>query len=290
MSRPLVIPDTLRRMQAKASDPSASAWVSANAGSGKTHVLTQRVLRLLLKGAPPGADPRPHLHQGRRGQHGEPHLQHAGRLDEPRRRGADARRSSRPARRSPGPAGAQIRAAIVRPHDRDAGRARRSRLCTPSASGSCSSSRSRRMSLRISRWSTSARPGRLMEEARDRAIAALQSLVRIRRGAGTRVARSRRLQIRRSLRRGAGLRRDLCGLRRRAGVSRPRCDAGSASRPGRRRRASRPRCSAATSAGSVARPGRRGSTAGKTSDREFAAKLREVDDDGRLRSANRCSA
>jgi ATP-dependent helicase/nuclease subunit A len=36
-----------------ASDPSASAWVSANAGSGKTHVLTQRVLRLLLGGAPP---------------------------------------------------------------------------------------------------------------------------------------------------------------------------------------------------------------------------------------------
>src|SRR5881227_1672787 len=54
MSRPLVIPDGLRRRQATASDPSASAWVSANAGSGKTHVLTQRVLRLLLKGARPG--------------------------------------------------------------------------------------------------------------------------------------------------------------------------------------------------------------------------------------------
>ena len=53
MSRPLVIPDGLRRRQATASDPAASAWVSANAGSGKTHVLTQRVLRLLLKGAPP---------------------------------------------------------------------------------------------------------------------------------------------------------------------------------------------------------------------------------------------
>ena len=31
----------------------ASAWVSANAGSGKTHVLAQRVVRLLLAGAPP---------------------------------------------------------------------------------------------------------------------------------------------------------------------------------------------------------------------------------------------
>ncbi|MCV3735112.1 double-strand break repair helicase AddA [Rhizobium sp. TRM96647] len=43
------------RMQAAASDPSASAWVSANAGSGKTHVLTQRVIRLLLAGCRPSA-------------------------------------------------------------------------------------------------------------------------------------------------------------------------------------------------------------------------------------------
>jgi ATP-dependent helicase/nuclease subunit A len=53
MARRLEIPDSLRRFQALASDPAASAWVSANAGSGKTHVLTQRVLRLLLKGAKP---------------------------------------------------------------------------------------------------------------------------------------------------------------------------------------------------------------------------------------------
>ena len=30
-----------------------SAWVAANAGSGKTHVLAQRVIRLLLRGTPP---------------------------------------------------------------------------------------------------------------------------------------------------------------------------------------------------------------------------------------------
>ena len=30
-----------------AADPQKSAWVSANAGSGKTHVLAQRVIRLL---------------------------------------------------------------------------------------------------------------------------------------------------------------------------------------------------------------------------------------------------
>lgn len=41
--------------QSLASDPTRSAWVSANAGSGKTHVLTQRVIRLLLAGARPSA-------------------------------------------------------------------------------------------------------------------------------------------------------------------------------------------------------------------------------------------
>lgn len=39
--------------QAIASRPAVSSWVSASAGSGKTYVLTQRVLRLLLDGAPP---------------------------------------------------------------------------------------------------------------------------------------------------------------------------------------------------------------------------------------------
>jgi len=42
-----------RRNQAAAADPAASAWVSANAGTGKTHVLTMRVLRLLLAGTEP---------------------------------------------------------------------------------------------------------------------------------------------------------------------------------------------------------------------------------------------
>jgi ATP-dependent helicase/nuclease subunit A len=53
MSRSLAIPEPLRLRQARASNPRTSAWVSANAGSGKTHVLTQRVLRLLLDGTPP---------------------------------------------------------------------------------------------------------------------------------------------------------------------------------------------------------------------------------------------
>jgi len=40
-------------MPALATDPGVSAWVSANAGAGKTHVLTDRVTRLLLDGAYP---------------------------------------------------------------------------------------------------------------------------------------------------------------------------------------------------------------------------------------------
>jgi ATP-dependent helicase/nuclease subunit A len=50
MSR--VIPDDVLRLQIQASDPATSAWVSANAGSGKTYVLAQRVIRLLLEGTP----------------------------------------------------------------------------------------------------------------------------------------------------------------------------------------------------------------------------------------------
>ena len=41
------------RLQHQASDPIASVWVSANAGSGKTHVLVQRIIRLMLHGVPP---------------------------------------------------------------------------------------------------------------------------------------------------------------------------------------------------------------------------------------------
>src|SRR5437762_2952663 len=48
-----IIPDAVRATQARASDPAASAFVSANAGSGKTHVLVQRVIRLLLADVPP---------------------------------------------------------------------------------------------------------------------------------------------------------------------------------------------------------------------------------------------
>ncbi len=45
-------PDTIK-YQKIAGDPGKSIWVSANAGSGKTHILTERVLRLLLEGVAP---------------------------------------------------------------------------------------------------------------------------------------------------------------------------------------------------------------------------------------------
>lgn len=53
MNNTLTIDDTVRRRQATASNPALSAWVGANAGSGKTYVLSRRVIRLLLEGADP---------------------------------------------------------------------------------------------------------------------------------------------------------------------------------------------------------------------------------------------
>src|SRR5499426_2188699 len=52
-SQPPQLGQAALRNQAVAADPSLSAWVSANAGTGKTHVLSNRVLRLLLAGTAP---------------------------------------------------------------------------------------------------------------------------------------------------------------------------------------------------------------------------------------------
>ncbi|UJM32456.1 double-strand break repair helicase AddA [Bartonella henselae] len=47
------IPEAALDAQATATHPKTNVWVSANAGSGKTHVLSERVIRLLLNGTPP---------------------------------------------------------------------------------------------------------------------------------------------------------------------------------------------------------------------------------------------
>ncbi len=52
MDERTLTPDALQR---RASDPRASAWVTASAGTGKTTVLTNRVLRLLLEGTRPAS-------------------------------------------------------------------------------------------------------------------------------------------------------------------------------------------------------------------------------------------
>ena len=53
MRTPSDVPPDVRRLQVEVSDPDVSAWVAANAGSGKTYVLAQRVINLLLNGAEP---------------------------------------------------------------------------------------------------------------------------------------------------------------------------------------------------------------------------------------------
>ena len=89
--------------------PNVSAWVAANAGSGKTHVLAQRVINLLLEGRRAGKNPLHHLHQGGRRQHGEARVRHARRMDHARRRRA-RRRDPRAARAwRPTPRGARWR-------------------------------------------------------------------------------------------------------------------------------------------------------------------------------------
>jgi len=53
MRAPDSIPPEVRRRQSEASNARVSAWVAANAGSGKTFVLVRRVINLLLNGVEP---------------------------------------------------------------------------------------------------------------------------------------------------------------------------------------------------------------------------------------------
>src|SRR5215472_5062535 len=53
MIKPRTIPLQIRELQRAVADPDVSAWVLSNPGSGKTHVLAQRVINLLLEGVAP---------------------------------------------------------------------------------------------------------------------------------------------------------------------------------------------------------------------------------------------
>ena len=53
--KPVTALEALKAEQASAAEPQAHAWVTASAGTGKTQVLSARVLRLLLQGTPPAA-------------------------------------------------------------------------------------------------------------------------------------------------------------------------------------------------------------------------------------------
>ncbi len=53
MSTPIRTPQIRTGAQVTAADPDGSVWVSANAGTGKTQVLTDRITRLLLDGVRP---------------------------------------------------------------------------------------------------------------------------------------------------------------------------------------------------------------------------------------------
>src|SRR3984885_14708425 len=53
MRAPDAIPEDVRRGQRAAADPKVSSWLAANAGSGKTHVLAQRVINLMLEDVEP---------------------------------------------------------------------------------------------------------------------------------------------------------------------------------------------------------------------------------------------
>src|SRR5215469_11950822 len=53
MMKPDVIPLQIRELQRAVADPAVSAWAATKNGSGKTHVLAQRVINLLLEGVAP---------------------------------------------------------------------------------------------------------------------------------------------------------------------------------------------------------------------------------------------
>ena len=100
--------------------PRASVFVTANAGSGKTKTLIDRVARLLLAGRRARGDPLRHLHQGRRRRDAAAPVRDAGRLGGDGRRARWRQRLAELDERRPRPLPGARRP--VRPRAGDAGR------------------------------------------------------------------------------------------------------------------------------------------------------------------------
>ena len=156
--RPRIIPEAgAAACRSRRRIPRLSAWVAANAGSGKTHVLGAARDPAAARRRRSRKNPLHHLHQGRRRQHGEPGVRRrcgAGPRSTTRKLDAAIRADVRP--RSPTPA---LRAG-ARGCSRWRWRRRAGSRCrpsTPSARGCCISFRSRPMSPRASTCSTTPR-------------------------------------------------------------------------------------------------------------------------------------
>ena len=253
-----------------ASDPQASAWVSANAGSGKTHVLTQRVLRLLLDGAPPSQILCLTFTKAAAANMAERVFETLAAMD----RASTTRRSTKAivdcGAAAAGPGELDLRAAIVRAHDRDAGRPEdpddprllRAAAAAVPVRGQCPG--------RISSVARRARSEALLIEARDAAFADPAPRAK-RRRRSTCVAREAGADgfdalLAEALSRAETLRR----ARRRARLRRRARARALGLAPGEDdARASRPRCSMATSGACGASMGARRSTAARASDQNI---------------------
>ena len=121
MRTPDVIPSQVRQLQRAVADPDVSAWVAANAGSGKTHVLAQRVINLLLKGVEPEKILCITFTKAAAANMAKRVFDTLARMDHARRRGA-RRRDPRPLEHRAGCRTARAGAAIVRPRAGDARR------------------------------------------------------------------------------------------------------------------------------------------------------------------------
>ena len=161
--------DETQRNQAAAADPPSSAWVCANAGTGKTHVLTMRVLRLLLAGTPPERILALTYTKAAAAEMAEARVRAAGGMGDGRRRGpeGEARRPAR--RRRPQPRCSGRASCSPSPSRRRAGS--RCRPSTPSASACCSAFRWRPACRRVSPSSTTTSGAQLLKEAADEVLA-----------------------------------------------------------------------------------------------------------------------